>query len=150
MGLQCVSPWCRNDQCARADLHLAHDEDFEDEARKRTPRSKSQRLPWKRPAPKALDHCIAKAVSKTYPKHLNAILREVEDDYGTAGETGSALYRAVQRHLAVLVERGHILKIDLGRHLYAYLRPGSSLVNDVELMRDQIESMMESTAGLGA
>lgn len=148
MGLQYVS-WCRNDQCARVELHLAHDEDFDEDYREHVPRSKSQDPPWKRPASKALDHSIAKAVSKTYPKHLNAILREVKDDYGS-GASESALYRAVQRHLAVLVERGHILKIDLGRHLYAYLRPGSTLVNDVEMMREQIESMMESTAGVGA
>ena len=144
MNSQCRS-WCRDEQCERVELHLAH-ASCPQHACKRSASSKSKRAPWERSAPKALDHSIAKAVSKTYPKHLDAILREVEDDYGT-GPTPSALYRAVQRHLAQLVTRGHILKIDLGRTLYAYLRPGSSLVSDVELMREQIENMIDSTTG---
>jgi hypothetical protein len=40
--------------------------------------------------------------------------------------------------LARLVERGHILRIDLGQQLFAYLRPGSNLVGDISLMREQI------------
>lgn len=142
--------WCRDEFCDRADLHLAHSIEFSDivkqQAKNIAPKSKSEKPPWKRSAPKALDHSIAKAVSKTYPKHLDAILRDVESDYGS-GPTEAALYRAVQRHLAVLVERGHILKIHLGRKLYAYLRPGSPLVNDVDMMREQIENViLESTA----
>lgn len=142
--------WCRDEFCGRSELHLAHEGDFSDEIKQRArdlaPKSKSDKPPWKRSAPRALDHSIAKAVSRTYPKHLDAILRDVESDYGS-GPTEAALYRAVQRHLAVLVERGHILKIHLGRKLYAYLRPGSPLVNDVDMMREQIENViLESTA----
>jgi len=139
--------WCRDERCERIDLHFSHEIIGDGLPPDDGSPSKSKRLPWQRPAPKALDHAIAKAVSKTYPKHLDAILRDVEDDYGS-GPTQSALSRAVQRHLARLVERGHILKIDLGRRLYAYLRPGSSLVGDVDLMRDQIEGRIESTAGV--
>jgi len=144
--------WCRDERCDRLDLHPAHaislqegqdfSEKLKEEARAQL-ESKSKRPPWRRPCPKALDHSIAKAVSKTYPKHLDAILREVEDDYGLES-TPSALYRNVQRHLAKLVERGQILRVDLGRRLYAYLRPGSPLVHDVEMMREQIESLLET------
>jgi hypothetical protein len=66
-------------------------------------------------------------------------LREVEEDYG------ECIDRTVARRLARLVKRGHILRIDLGRHLYAYLRPGSSLVNDVDLIREQLEAMFASS-----
>jgi hypothetical protein len=104
--------------------------------------SKSSKPPWKRPCSKALDHSIAKAVSKTYPKHFDTILREVENDYGL-DTTPGALYRRVGRHLAKLVDRGQILRIDLGRRLYSYLRPGSPLVDDVEMMREQIEAVLE-------
>jgi hypothetical protein len=132
--------WCRDERCDRNDLHFAHEisTDLLDDDDGLP--SKSTRPAWQRPASKALDHSIAKATSKTYPKHLDAILRDVQDDYG------SCEYRTVQRHLARLVERGHIIRVDLGRRLYAYLRPGSSLVRDVELMRDQIECLIEQAA----
>jgi hypothetical protein len=140
---------CRNEFCEREELHAEHQdfsEEIKNEARKRLePKSKGKRLPWKRPAPKALDHSIVAAVSYVYPKHLDAILRDVEDDYGS-GPTRGALYRAVGRHLSRLVARGQVLRVDLGRQLYAYLKPGSSLVNDVELMREQIQDMIEANA----
>jgi hypothetical protein len=79
-----------------------------------------------------LDHAIAKATSQIYPRHLDAIVRHVHADYGPCTS------RAIQRRLVRLVERGHILRIDLGKQLYAYLRPGSKLVNEIDLMREQI------------
>ena len=151
--------------CERMDLHAAHrlpkgqGQDFEKKVkketreqlrirRKRRANSKSDHPrpvlpPWKWAAPSALDHSIAKSVSKTYPKHLDAILDDVENDYGSAGSTQGTLYRQVQRHLTKLVERGQILRIDLGQRLYAYLRPGSTLVRDVDMMREQIIEMIE-------
>jgi hypothetical protein len=141
--------WCRDDRCARLGLHVAHEaqgEDFSDEVKEEAKRaSKSKKPVWKRPAPKALDHCIAKAVSQTYPKRLDTIFREVEEDYGL-DSTRSALYRNVQRHLYKLVERGHILQVDLGRRLYAYLRPGSALLADLNLMREQLREQIENTS----
>ena len=98
--------------------------------------SKSKTEPWRRSAPKALDHSIAKAVSKVYPKPIDMILDEVINDYGDVN------VRTLQYHLRKMIDRGHLLRIDLGRRLYAYLRPGSNMVNDVELMRDQIEAML--------
>jgi hypothetical protein len=132
---------CRNEFCEREELHAEH-QDFSDEIkneiRKRLePKSKGKRPPWKRPAPKALDHSIISAVSYVYPKRLDTIVCDVENDYGS-GPTHAALYQAVLRHLSQLVACGQILRIDLGRRLFAYLRPGSSLVKDVGLMREQI------------
>jgi hypothetical protein len=141
---------CRNEFCERDELHAEHEdfsEEIKNEARRQLgPKSKSKRKPWERPAPKALDHSIVSAVSYVYPKHLDAILRDVEDDYGS-GPTRGALYRAVGRHLAQLVARGQVLRVDLGRQLYAYLRPGSSLVGDVDLIREQIYDLMDMTPG---
>jgi predicted transcriptional regulator len=128
--------YCRDESCHRIDLHPAH---AVTAIRVTEAPSTSPREPWKRSAPRALDHSIAKATSKTYPRHFKAILREVEEDYG------ECIDRTVARRLARLVKRGHILRIDLGRHLYAYLRPGSSLVNDVDLIREQLEAMFASS-----
>jgi len=161
---------CRDDNCDRLGLHAAHD-DFSDKIKRdakermgrlrwrplpdgvEPPRGSRVRIkdgvrkyqkppaaPWERIASSALDHSIAKAASKTYPKPLAMIIEEVHSDYGGC-ET-----RTIQRHLSKLVERGHLLRIDLGRRLYAYLRPGSSLAGDIGLMREQIESMYDQTA----
>lgn len=102
-------------------------------------RSYAMTQPWHLSAPRALDHCIAKAVSKTYPKPIDVIFDEIQDDYGECDR------RAVERHLKKLVDRGQLLRVDLGRRLSAYLRPGSSLVKDVTLMREQIEALYEQT-----
>jgi len=127
---------CRDEACDRIELHLAHKVTREPEPE---PRSTSPLPKWKRQAPKALDHSIAKATSKTYPRHFDAIMKIVESDYGTC------IDRTVHRRLKRLVQRGHILRIDLGRHLYAYLRPGSTLVNDVDLIREQCFDAFESS-----
>ena len=130
--------FCRDERCDRIGLHLKHklsgrrEPDYEE--------SKSTRTPWQRPAPRALDHSIAKAVSKTYPKSLDLILNDVVHDYG------DCCMRTVQRRLKRLVERGHILRIDLGQRLYAYIRPGSNMISEVDLMREQIETLMMAAA----
>jgi len=123
-----LSCLCRDEACDRIELHLAHEVTT---VEPKPAYSRGQLPAWKRPAPKALDHAIAKATSKTYPRHFGAILQLVEADYGACIE------RTVHRRLKRLVQRGHILRIDLGRSLYAYLRPGSPMVNDIALMREQ-------------
>jgi hypothetical protein len=127
---------CRDENCDRTGLHLEH----EVKPKIVDDKSKSSLEPWKRPAPKALDHSIAKATSRVYPRPFDMIMREVERDYG------SCCSRTVQRHLQQLVARGHILRIDLGRRLHAYLRPGSNMINDIELLRTQIHDQQIEAA----
>lgn len=125
---------CRDEFCDRLDLHQAHaslEIAFEP-----PDTSTSVHAPWRRPAPKALDHSIAKAVSKTYPKPFGVLLRDVQYDYGACN------LRTVHRRLRRLVDRGYVLRIALGRRLYAYVRPGSNMVNDIDLMREQIIDLM--------
>jgi hypothetical protein len=121
---------CRDDRCVRLEVHAAHLLTTPEEAPVRP--SRGRRPVWQHPAPRALDHAIAKATSLIYPRHLDAIVQYVHADYGPCTS------RAILRRLGRLVERGQILRIDLGRQLYAYLRPGSKLVGDVGLMREQI------------
>jgi hypothetical protein len=124
---------CRDEDCDRIELHLEHEVEPK-EPEKEQP-SRSATAPWKRSSPKGLDRSIAKATSQLYALPFEAILRHVENDYGTC------IPRTVQRHLRTLVDRGHLLRIDLGRRLHGYLRPGSNMVNDLDLMREQIEAM---------
>jgi hypothetical protein len=94
--------------------------------------------PWMQQAPEALDDSIIKATSQTYPKPFEVIMRDVEYDYGSCN------MRTVQRRLRAIVQRGHVIRLDLGRRLHAYVRPGSNMINDLDLVREQIISM---TAG---
>lgn len=131
---------CRDDRCDRTEVHEIHALNAalsEPRARK----TESRKAPWRRNDPRALDHCIAKAVSQTYPRHIAAIVEEVRQDYGTCN------LRTVQRHLQRLVQRGHLLRIDIGRSLYAYLRPGSSMAHERELMLTQIEDLIMDMRG---
>ena len=63
---------CRDDRCERTEVHVAHAITHAPSAPK-TP-TKSVKEPWRRRDPRALDHCIAKAVSQTYPRHVAAIV----------------------------------------------------------------------------
>ncbi|MGH7178687.1 MAG: hypothetical protein ACREJC_15020, partial [Tepidisphaeraceae bacterium] len=106
---------CRDENCTRVGVHAAH---VVIEVVDQSEQYNADEIPWRKPAPKALDHSIARATSKTYPKPFHVILRDVEEDYGACNS------RTVQRRLTRLVLRGHILRISLGRRLYAYMRPG--------------------------
>jgi hypothetical protein len=126
---------CRDEDCDQLGLHEEH---TIKPLRRRAsmPATYSEDdPPWRRPAKKALDHSIAKAVLQTYPKPFEVIMRDVEYDYGSCN------MRTVQRRLRALVQRGHLLQINLGKRIYAYVRPGSNMLNDHALMREQIESL---------
>lgn len=129
---------CRNEHCDRVELHPAHWLRGTSEAPE--PSSSSAKVPWIRSAPEALDESITRAVSLTYPRVFTTIAQMVEEDYGSCN------LRTVHRRLKRLVQRGHLLRIDLGKQLYAYLKPGSSLVNDVDLMREQCFDIFASSA----
>jgi hypothetical protein len=145
---------CRDENCERFEVHYEHecgvvddseqDDDTVDVSlsywptwvKAREAVTRRAEAPWRKSAPKALDHSIAKSISRTYPKPFHVILRDVEEDYGEVNP------RTAQRRLKKLVERGHFLRIDLGRRLYAYLRPGSTLVHDTDLMREQLDDLV--------
>lgn len=144
---------CRDENCERFEVHYEHECGVEDVLEQddgepvtltywaawgsaREVVARRAEAPWRKPAPKALDHSIAKSISRTYPKPFHVILRDVEEDYGEVNP------RTAQRRLKRLVERGHLLRIDLGRRLYAYLRPGSTMVHDADLMREQLDDLV--------
>lgn len=98
------------------------------------PRCKSAitgtRAPWEYDDPMGLTGAVARATSKSYPMTFAMICRDVRDDYGECTE------RTIHRHLARLVDRGCILKVDIAQAFAVYLRPGSKLANDIETLRE--------------
>jgi hypothetical protein len=121
---------CRDDACDQTELHYKHRVKHRAE---KVASSRSTVAPWLRDAPIALDESITNATSQVYPKPLCVLARDVEQDYGTC------CARTVQRRLRRLVEQGHILRLDLGARLYAYMKPGSNMVNaDIDLLREQV------------
>lgn len=141
---------CRDENCDRLGIHLKHKVTRKDNFHVKEI-SKSDEVPWKRSAPMALDESITNAASVVYPKSFEAIMRDVEGDYGSLARSGdhASSMRTVQRRLRKLVSEGHILRIDLGRRLFAYLKPGSNMTNDLDLMREQLEINMTTTRDEG-
>lgn len=88
------------------------------------------RAPWQYDDPRGLTGSVARAASKAAPKTFAMVCRDVWDDYGPCTE------RTVHRHLAKLVDRGCILKIDIGEAFDVYLRPGSRLASDIDTLRE--------------
>lgn len=119
---------CRDENCERLDVHAAHDVP---KVKKERPPSPGREL-WKRSAPKALDHAIAKATSKHDVTHFGAILNEVRNDYGDCEE------RTVYRRLKRFVERGHMVKLDLGLSMAGYIRPKSKLLGNPDYLRERL------------
>ncbi len=95
------------------------------------------RPPWKKDDPKGLTGSVARATSQLRPINLLGIYNAVSNDYGGVSE------RTIYRHVAKLVARGHIAKIDMGRFA-VYLRPNSKLLRDPDAIREYVEQNIES------
>lgn len=126
---------CRDERCDRNDVHEAHV--IETKQKKERAPSGGREL-WKRSAPKALDHSIMKATSRYKATHFGEILREVRADYGECEE------RTVYRRMKRLVERGNLIKVDLGLAFAAYLRPKSKLLSDIGWLAEHMADRLET------
>lgn len=126
-------PWdpsalCRDDRCQIVGLHRPHlIRIIKPEPHHRP--STSPQLPWKRQDPRGLVGAVMRATSKAYPVAFSSIMREVFDDYG------SVTRRTIYRHVKALVERGRLVRYELGG-LAAYVRPRSRLFSDREAVRE--------------
>lgn len=142
---------CRNEHCSgRPELHLAH----RVRSRSRDPgfctRSKHYaHQPWKMHSPAALREAVFAAVSLVEPRNFLTIWREVQDDYG------STCGRSVHRHLSALMRDGihlydgsfgRVVRLDFRGRAHAYLREGSRLVNDPDLVYEQIMNLHAEAA----
>lgn len=125
---------CCDENCERTDLHRKH------LVAKRPPSEPHHRP--KKSDPKTLTGAVARAVSRT-PKVFREIVRDVVDDYGKVSPTEASAERSIHRHLKKLVERGQIIKLDLGFTFAVYLRPKSRWLRDPEAIREYIEGEIE-------
>jgi hypothetical protein len=127
---------CRDEDCTIVGVHRKHlvrHRELKPHHRAAT----GARPLWKKDDPTALTGAVARATSRAFPTHFAAIHRDVQDDYGPCSE------RSVYRHLAKLVERGHLLKLDLGLPCAAYIRPKSRLLRDVPAIREYMLGVIE-------
>lgn len=127
--------YCRDEQCEIVELHEEHDVVVQ----RKVERAPSEgRALWKRSAPKALDRSIMKQTSKYWATHFGEMLRGVRDDYGECEER--TVYRRVKR----LVERGNLIKLEVGLAMAIYVRPKSRLLRDVGMLREQMYDRLET------
>lgn len=122
---------CRDDDCDVIGVHPAH-------PIKATPKPTKGVFAsgpgvWRKHSVPAITNAVARAVSPVQPRGIMAITHLVQNDYGDCN------VRTIYRHLGKLVARGHVLRVDLGERLYAYLRPNSRYVNDIAYLREQLE-----------
>lgn len=129
---------CRDENCRRADVHRKH---LVAERPPPQPHHRPGKQVWRYSDPRALTGAVARAASKSQPKIFREIVRDVRDDYGQVSE------RSVHRHINKLVERGQLIKLDLGLTFAAYIRPKSRLLKNPEALRDFIEGELEYGRG---
>ena len=132
---------CRDERCLRPELHFAHRVRGRlavSDSRTRSKRYAHQ--PWKAHSYEALRESVFSAVSSIEPRNFLTILREVENDYG------STCGRSVHRHLSSLRNDGRILRLDFRGRAHAYLRQGSRLAKDPDLVYEQILNLHAEAA----
>ncbi len=133
---------CRNEFCVIEELHAPH------QVRSRKePRPRSHRPPWVLPAPIALDESILRAVSDVVPRHFMAIVDLVQNDFGSLGDNEYSGQRRVHRRLRILADVGSVLRIDVGKRMFAYLKPTSRIARDVAFIRDLMRDVIDAPGG---
>ena len=97
--------------------------------------------PWQQPDPSGLINSIMKATSVTRPKWFQEIAQDVRDDFGNITD------RSIWRGLKKVVERGHLIKLDIGLAFHAYIRPSkkrpSGRPETTDDMREYMLSIVE-------
>lgn len=126
---------CRDDDCIIVEMHHRHRVVATPQPHSRADLTVTP--PWKRDDPDALAEAVVRACSEAYPKHFSAIARDVRDDYGACTD------RTVYRYLRKVIDRGLLIKLDLGLAFAAYIRPKSRLLNDLDSLRDYMLGVVE-------
>lgn len=122
---------CRDEDCRRLGVHPKHSVLTPGRSIEIHHRPKPGAKPlWERDDPKGLTGAVARA--SKYPTHAAWVLRDVRDDYGHVHE------RTVYRHIARLVARGHLCKLDLSLGYAVYVRPKSRWLKDLQALREFI------------
>lgn len=135
---------CRDDRCELVGIHVAGKHCQRVRSRESQYRTRSRKhagQPWRAYNYEALHESVYSAVSLVEPRSFSSILATVENDYGTCCD------RSVHRHLNSWRQSGEIVRMDFRGRIHAYLRAGSRLLSDPELVLEQMldlhsESMM--------
>jgi hypothetical protein len=109
-----VDEICRDEDCEIVGVHPKHRRARRQPQAHHRPKPDA---PWKRSDRHALLTSIMKSTSGRVPKWFQEIAPDVRDDYGNVTD------RTIWRGIKTLVERGHLLKLDLGLAFAAYMRP---------------------------
>ncbi len=72
---------------------------------------------WQQPDPDGVLESIKKAVPEIRPVWFQQVSSDVRNDFGDVGD------RTIWRGLKKLVERGELLRLDLGLAFHAYIKP---------------------------
>lgn len=126
---------CRDERCQLLGLHIRGPRCIKTRGREALFSTRSRRhatQPWRAYSYDALHESVFGAVSSTEPRTFAMILAYVENDYGSCCE------RSVHRHLAVWRQSGEIVRLDFKSRIHAYLRAGSRLIKDPDLVFEQI------------
>lgn len=124
---------CRDDNCDLDCLHFRHEVPPSIAIRPPRRKSKGWREPWKATCSQALQEATYRAISSYEPRNFSTVLSFIENDYGTC------CVRSVHRHLNKLRWAGRIERMDFSSlRIHAYLRTGSRMLRDPDLVLEQI------------
>lgn len=126
---------CRDERCELLGVHVQGPSCIRLRGREALHRTRSRKhatQPWRAYNADALRECVRNAVSFVEPRNFSTVLSAVENDYGTCCE------RSVHRHLGSLRHSGAIVRMDFKGRIHAYLRAGSRLIRDPQLVLEQI------------
>jgi hypothetical protein len=136
---------CRDENCERLDVHEpGAGRCMKRWGREILYRTRSRRFhdePWRAHHFGALRESVYNATSTVQPRTFSLILGIVENDYG------SCCPRSLHRHLASLRSGGSVIRMDFTGRLHAYLRAGSKLVDEPDLVLEQIIDLHAERSG---
>jgi hypothetical protein len=131
---------CRDDRCDLDWVHPSHEILDVDSRAKRTRIRRWRDQPWRLNCVDALRDSVLTGVSSIEPRNFATVYSFVENDYG------SCCPRSVHRHLASLKAGGQIVRLDFRGNVHAYLRAGSRLIRDPDLVMEQVAMLFGEVA----
>lgn len=126
---------CREERCELLGVHVRGEHCVRRRGGESLYRTRSRRhatQPWRANNYEALHESVLRGVSFTEPRSFSMVLAFVENDYGSCCE------RSVHRHLGAWRHTGEIVRLDFKGRVHAYLREGSRLLSDPDLVLEQI------------
>jgi hypothetical protein len=131
---------CRDDRCELEGVHWRHKINEPAPKGRRIRSRRWQMEPWRLNCSDALRACVFASVSTTEPRNFATVLSLVENDYG------SCCSRSVHRHLAQLRSERNIVRLDFPGNIHAYLKAGSRLIRDPDLVHEQVAMLYGEVA----